>query len=317
MATIVSRCSSLALALVLCCGNRSIAADFEVIREQIREARIEHSIPSIAVAVARGQRIVWEEGFGWADRENRIPATEHTTYCVASTSKPITATAIMLLCERGLLDLDRPINEYLGDVKIRARLGDVSEATVRRVLSHTSGLPQHIETYYPDETGQAGVDLTLQRYAYLMIPPGERFHYSNLGYAALGVVIERVSEKSFARFVREELFLPLRMNRSAVTLTAALKKHRAIRYREILYRSNTLRTPDFSSPPSWRLGYLRQCPRPRRLRHVSLERSAPSAPEASVRRDNRNDAAGRGTNGPGSLWPRVARYDGQEWPPYC
>jgi CubicO group peptidase (beta-lactamase class C family) len=58
---------------------------------------LERNVPSVAVAVARDGRIVWEEGFGWADRERRIPATPHTTYSIASVSKPFTATGLMVL----------------------------------------------------------------------------------------------------------------------------------------------------------------------------------------------------------------------------
>ncbi len=75
--------------------------------------------------------IIWEEGFGWADRENRIPADEHTMYSLASISKPITTTGLMILMERGELDLDTPINDYLGDAKLKAWVGDPNDATVR------------------------------------------------------------------------------------------------------------------------------------------------------------------------------------------
>ena len=67
---------------------------------------LESAIPSLAVAVARDDEILWEEAFGWADREKSIPADEHTSYSLASISKPITATGLMLLVEEGRLELD-------------------------------------------------------------------------------------------------------------------------------------------------------------------------------------------------------------------
>src|SRR5919197_6611089 len=103
---------------------------FSAIRELIRTRLVEETLPSLAVAVARDGEILWEEGFGWADRENRIPATEHTMYSLASISKPITATGLMLLQQQGKLDLDRPINEYLGEAKLNVRLGNPADATV-------------------------------------------------------------------------------------------------------------------------------------------------------------------------------------------
>ena len=74
---------------------------FEDVRARIRREMTESCIPSLAVAVARNGEILWEEAFGWADREKRIPATPHTMYSQASVSKPMTATGLMVLVEQG------------------------------------------------------------------------------------------------------------------------------------------------------------------------------------------------------------------------
>src|SRR5438034_2341809 len=130
-------------------GSARVTNDvFGAVRDLIRGRLVEQVVPSLAVAVARDGEILWEEGFGWADRENRVPATEHTMYSLASISKPITATGVMVLKERGKLDLDRPINDYLGEAKLKAWIGDAAEATVRRVANHTSGLPLHWHFFY-------------------------------------------------------------------------------------------------------------------------------------------------------------------------
>src|SRR4051812_48118587 len=71
--------------------------NFAPVKERIAKALQETNVPSISVAVVRDGKIVWEEGFGWADRENRVQASEHTLYSVASVSKPITATGLMVL----------------------------------------------------------------------------------------------------------------------------------------------------------------------------------------------------------------------------
>src|SRR5262245_22287166 len=208
----------------------AVADSFDGVREQIRQKL--KDVPSISVAVARGERIIWEEGFGWADKESKIAATEHTAYMLGSTSKPITATAVLALCEQGRVDLDRPINNYLGESKLRARIGKESEATVRRVLQHTAGLPGYYETYYPDEPEKpTPFDLVIRRHGLLMLPPNERFHYSNLGYAILGGMIAHISEKSFADFLGGELFSPLGMNDSFVPgQKKSNDPQRAIRY---------------------------------------------------------------------------------------
>src|SRR5262249_46634603 len=114
---------------------------FGPIRDIINARVREDKIPSMAVAVAKGGQIIWEEGFGFADKERGVRATPDTLYSLASISKPITATALMVLKERGRIALDKPINDYLGAAKIVARVGDAGQATVRRVANHTSGLP--------------------------------------------------------------------------------------------------------------------------------------------------------------------------------
>ncbi len=142
------------LLLTALCGPRMAArADdrFEPVRQRIERALHNTNLPSMAVAVAHNGEIIWEQGFGLADRENRVPATEHTLYSLASISKPITATGLMVLVERGLVDLDKPINEYLGEAKLRARVGNADDATVRLVANHTSGLPLHYQFFYHDE----------------------------------------------------------------------------------------------------------------------------------------------------------------------
>ena len=93
---------------------------FDGIRSKILEVIKETGIASISAAVAEEGRIVWEDGFGWADREKRIKASPHTMYSLASISKPITATGLMILVERGLVDLNQPANNYLGRAKLTA-----------------------------------------------------------------------------------------------------------------------------------------------------------------------------------------------------
>ncbi|QBD74871.1 class A beta-lactamase-related serine hydrolase [Ktedonosporobacter rubrisoli] len=204
---------------------------FHQARERIRRGMVERGIPSLAIAVAQGNTLLWEEGFGWADRERRIVATPHTLYSLASISKPITATALMILKERGLLDLDHPINDYLGDSKLYARVGNVEEATVRRVANHTAGLPVHYQFFYQDEPYlPPSMSETIRRYGNLVTAPGERFLYSNLGYGLLSEVIARLSGKSYANFLREEVFLPLGMLRASVQVGPGLEPFQAQRY---------------------------------------------------------------------------------------
>lgn len=206
---------------------------FDPVRSLIRQQMLEAKAPSIAVAVARDGKILWEEGFGWADREKRIPATEHTLYSMASISKPITATGLMLLVQAGKIDLDKPVNDYLGNAKLRARVGDASQATVRRVANHTSGLPLHYQFFYADEPYQRpSMDETILRYANLVTIPGEKYQYCNLGFGILDHVIARVSGRPYEDFMREEVFQKLGLTHMSVGIGPGLEPFAATRYGE-------------------------------------------------------------------------------------
>ena len=225
---------------VLCLGFSGLAAtdaagqtppDFSSVRSEIQRALVDYDAPSMSVAVATAGEIVWEEGFGWADRERRIPATEHTMYSLASISKPITATGLMVLVERGLIDLAAPANDYLGPAKIKGRAFAAAGATVRRVAGHTAGLPLHYQFFYEDEPyRRPHMDETIRRYANLVTAPGERWNYSNLGYGILDYIISRTSGQSYPDFMRDEVFQPLGLTRTSIDIGPGLEDYAARRY---------------------------------------------------------------------------------------
>ena len=207
------------------------ADPFDAVRAHIERLVAEGEVLSMAVAVARDGEIIWEEGFGLADRERNVPATAHTPYPLASISKPLTATGLMILVERVLVSLNAPINDYLGEARLQARVGDAAEATVRRVASHTAGLPLHSQHFYDGEPHRPPpMEETIRRYGKLVTGPGERYQYSNLGYGLLGYVISRVSGRSYADFMCEELFAPLGMEQTSVHIGPGLEEGQAAKY---------------------------------------------------------------------------------------
>jgi CubicO group peptidase (beta-lactamase class C family) len=223
--------------------SRGKAGEFDSVRELVQQVLVRDSVPSVALAVSRGDTILWEAGFGWADRESQVHATEHTLYPLASITKPLTATALMVLRERASIDLDRPVNDYLGDSALLARVGDSAQATVRRVANHTAGLPTHYQTFYADEPDRPPpMPETIRRYGLLMRPPGERFSYSNLGYGVLGHLIARVSGAAYPDFLWREVFLPLGMTRAAIGVSPRPDPDRAI-----LYGTDGRRLPSYES----------------------------------------------------------------------
>jgi len=193
---------------------------FSEVRERIVRLIEEKKVPSLSLAVIKNGEIIWEEAFGLADLEKKVQATPETLYPIASATKPFTATGLMILVERGLVDLDKPASAYLGNAQLRAFEGDASRATVRRILHHTSGLPMYWNFYYAGASRERPpLATTLQRYGILVSKPGESYNYSNLGYAVLEHLIEQVAGKPYAEFLADEVFKPLTLGHTAV-LTA-------------------------------------------------------------------------------------------------
>jgi len=186
---------------------------------------------SMSVAVARDGRFLWEQSWGWADKEKKIRATPQTMYSLASISKPITATVLMTLVEQGKVDLDRPVTDYLGGAQLRGFAGDPKQATLRRIANHTSGLPLHYHFFYADEDRRAPPFAeSIRRYGILVTPPGEHLQYSNFGFGLLDHVISQVSKQPFEEYARRQVFEPLGL--AGVTVaTKAPEKNHAVRYR--------------------------------------------------------------------------------------
>ncbi|MEX0937940.1 MAG: serine hydrolase domain-containing protein [Pirellulales bacterium] len=219
-----------ACTIVLC--HVAFADEFVAVRQLIKTRMAEEEIPSVVVGVVRGEKVLWEEAFGWADRENQVPATIRTAYCIGSTTKPVTATAVMTLVGKGELSLDQPINEFLLDTPVESYVGSANDATLRRMLHHTSGLPGHWQTYFPEETAsRPSLEALIDRYAKIMIPPAEQFHYSNLGYALLGEIVARCSDKSFDEYLQQDVFAPLGMHDSFLAVGDISATRRAAGYR--------------------------------------------------------------------------------------
>lgn len=206
------------------------SADFSSAEALIDKRIANDHVPSISVAVARNGEIVWEKGFGFANREKHIAATEHSMYSLASVTKLMTATAIMLLRDRKQIDLDQPINSYLGSAKLTSTVWKPSEATVRRVATHTAGLATYDNGYACRADDADCQDIMIRRFGVLVWRPGERFDYSNLGYGVLGEVIRHVSGLKYGDFLGNEILTPLGMTHCSVGIPPALEEYAAERY---------------------------------------------------------------------------------------
>ena len=190
-------------------GNTVAAAPaLQSVRKFIQDKVTKGIVPSVVVQVTRDGKPIWAEAFGFADLENRRPATLDSIYKIASISKPFTVSALMTLVDRGIVDLDRPANAYLKSSKLRAYRGFPDQMTLRRLANHTSGLPIH-EILFFDGAPRLTPAETIARYGFAASVPGTRFVYSNLGTATLGFVSADVTRTSWPAFMREAILDPL------------------------------------------------------------------------------------------------------------
>lgn len=167
--------------------------------------------------VARGQNIVYQRSMGYANYITGDSITNEMPYQMASVSKPITASAVMLLVQRGEIDLEDRITKYFPELMVYHKV------RVKHLLNHTSGLPEYIhraKSYWNGRPGyMTNADLirflSLKKYK-LVSTPGSKFSYCNTNYALLASLVERITEQKFADFVKAEIFEPLGMKHSYI-----------------------------------------------------------------------------------------------------
>ncbi len=168
-----------------------------------------------SILVAKSGAILYQKNIGICNKENKCALTDSSMFQLASVSKVITATAVLMLYERELIDLDKPFTFYFPDFPYE-------NVTVKQLLTHRSGLPNYIyalnsEIYQPNYK-MSNSDM----YCYLLeknpkpyLKPNKVFNYCNTNYALLAMLVEKTSGKKFSTFLKEELFMPLGMKHTA------------------------------------------------------------------------------------------------------
>ncbi|HZP90423.1 MAG TPA: serine hydrolase domain-containing protein [Actinomycetota bacterium] len=171
-------------------------------------------VPGAAIALTNRQGTLGVWTFGVADLATGRPLGEEDLFQIASVSKSFTAAALMLERERGTLELDAPATAYLPWFEVRSPFGPI---TVHHLLSHTAG----IVTGH-DFTGEGVAELLALTEQEPGFAPGERFHYSNAGYKALGLILERLAGRSYGEAIRDRILRPLGMSATEPVITDAV-----------------------------------------------------------------------------------------------
>lgn len=207
-------------------------ATVEKVEKAIKAEMARQNIPGLSVAIVKDHQLRWTNGYGMADLENSVPANSATVYRLASVSKPITATAAMQLAERGRLDLDAPVQEYVSSFPQKTW-----PITTRQLLGHLGGIRHYKNEDEINSTRhyQNLLDpLNIFNSDPLLHKPGTKFSYSTYGYNLLGAVLEGASGMKFVDHVRDYIFRPAGMDRIRVDDVYVIIPNRAQGYRKTL-----------------------------------------------------------------------------------
>ncbi|HEU4828641.1 MAG TPA: serine hydrolase domain-containing protein [Gemmatimonadales bacterium] len=180
-------------------------------RTFIRDSIEKVGIPGVSITVMREGQILWSEGIGWADLEQRVPVTPLTRFRVGSVSKPLTAAAVGLLVEAGKLDLDAPVQRYVPGFPEKRY-----PVTTRMAAGHLAGIRHYQGDEFLSTRRYATVaeGLTIFRDDTLLFRPGTRFLYSSYAWNLVSAVIEGASGEPFLAYMRNAVFRPLGMRQT-------------------------------------------------------------------------------------------------------
>ena len=193
----------------------------------IREMSRQH-IPGLSIAIAIDSTIVWQNGYGFADIENLIPVTTSTKFRSASVGKPLTATAIMQLKEKGLIDLDATVQKYYPSFPSKRW-----PVSIFHLLTHQSGLRPYRaeEVVNTKHYNNVFEPLQIFRNDSLLFKPGTRHSYTSFNYNLLGCVLQEASGMDYATYMQQYIFGPATMYNTVIDDNYSIIPGRARGYR--------------------------------------------------------------------------------------
>jgi len=204
---------------------QSLATLQAAVRKLVREEMDDDNVPALSLALVDHERVLWAEGFGFADRARRIKATAETLYVAGNLTQALTAALAMQLSEQGAFELDEPLRAALPEFSIRSRFAGAPPITPRHLLSHHAGLPaMHFRDMWAPRPEPFGALVARLKDEYVAYPPGHVYSQSFPGYDVLGRLIEVKCRQSYATCMEKRLFAPLGMKRSTFAHARADRK---------------------------------------------------------------------------------------------
>jgi CubicO group peptidase (beta-lactamase class C family) len=204
----------------------------------------EFNAPGVTIAVVEKNKVVYTGGFGYRDYDKKLPVTENTLFAIGSCTKAFTASMLGMLAKEGKVDLDKPVRDYLPELKFYNEYTN-DHATLRDMMCHRTGLPRHDYSWY-GSTASRNELLSRVQYQEPTAELRAKYQYNNFMFMAQGIVIEKLTGKSWEENLRERILKPLGMTRTNMSVldmeksddrslayTEEDKKIKAIPYRNI------------------------------------------------------------------------------------
>lgn len=201
-----------------------------------------HHAPGIVLAITDGEKTIHTATYGSANVDRKAAITPFTLFEIGSISKSFAALALLQLQEAGEIDLHQPVQRYLPWFHVPSAHEPI---TLHHLLSHTAGIISGT-----DFTTQASYEVWALRETEATAPPGTWFHYSNVGYKVLGLVLERVVGKSYGEIIQERILHPLRMHNTVSVITHDIRSRTAVGY-EPLYDDRPPHPTHPLEPATW------------------------------------------------------------------
>lgn len=188
------------------------SADIAELSRWLAQRQRDSGVVGVSAALVVDGKIVWKQGFGYADKNAGIAMTPGTQVGIGSVTKTFTALAAMQLQEQGVVDIDQPLSRYLPEFRIRTHGEDRNQVTLRRLITHSSGVPTDVfRDMRSDQARYTDVVTLLNRTA-LAHAPGTVGLYSNAGYNLLGHALVKASGIDYPDYLKQRIFMPLGMN---------------------------------------------------------------------------------------------------------
>ena len=204
-----------------------VVADLE---PEIQRTLLEGKIPSAAIALIAGDRVIWSGAYGHSNLWARTPATPSTVYLIGSTFKAMSTVALLQLMEQGKFKLDDRVSDYLTDFKIQNE-DPQHPVTFRHLLTHTSGLPADFGPFPVwGDTVPPTIEEYLRKSLKVAKPTMSSEVYSNQAYTLIGYLVQKLSGVPYKQYIQERIFAPLEMTSTAFEPRPDMEERLSIPY---------------------------------------------------------------------------------------